>query len=92
MKRQKKIIVLFTVFLHLGYMIPLVNVLYFLPADQRSTDVGIWYSTWYAKVPSIPLTWISDFGVNSTNQFLSDLDLDGMDDAVTFYGTNGSPS
>ncbi|MFX0100533.1 MAG: hypothetical protein ACFFCS_13245 [Candidatus Hodarchaeota archaeon] len=90
MKGWKKKIVALAIILHGLFVIPSTWVFHVLPTDQRSTDVGIWYSTWYAKVPSIPLNWISNFGTNSTNQFLGDVDDDGVEDAVVFYGNNGS--
>ncbi|OGX68648.1 MAG: hypothetical protein A2189_01195 [Paenibacillus sp. RIFOXYA1_FULL_44_5] len=55
-----------------------------------STDVGIWYSTWYAKQPAINTNWITNFGTGSSNQFIGDVDGDGKDDAVIFNSSNGS--
>ncbi|MFC5405165.1 FG-GAP-like repeat-containing protein [Cohnella soli] len=48
------------------------------------TDVGIWYSTWYSKLPDIRGDWRTGFGGSSLNQFVADVNGDGKDDAVTF--------
>ena len=75
------------------------NLVFFIPAIffmQRSVnvpddaDVGIWYSTWYAKEPSILQTWSVGFGTGSDNQFLVDMNRDGKDDAAVYYAGNGS--
>ncbi len=71
-------------------VIPSTYIFYVFPGDQVTTNIGIWYSTWYAKVPSIPLLWASNLGSNSTNQFISDMDGDGVEDAVVFQGNDGS--
>lgn len=51
---------------------------------QGKTDVGMWYSTWYADVPSINTTWITNFGADASNWFIGDVNGDGKDDAVIF--------
>ncbi len=48
------------------------------------TDIGMWYSTWYSKLPEINSVWISNFGASSLSQFIGDVNGDGKDDAVTF--------
>lgn len=90
MKGTAKKIAALAIILHVLFVISSTWVFHVLPADQQSTDIGIWYSTWYAKVPSVPLDWITNFGINSTNQFLSDVDGDSVDDAIAFYTNNGS--
>ncbi|GBF74524.1 hypothetical protein PA598K_02874 [Paenibacillus sp. 598K] len=53
-------------------------------AASTGTDVGIWYSTWYSKLPDIRGNWLTNFGGSSLNQFVGDVDGDGKADAVTF--------
>ena len=47
-------------------------------------DVGIWYATWYSKLPALPATARTNFGGSSANQFIGDVNADGRADAVTF--------
>jgi hypothetical protein len=51
-------------------------------------DVGMWYATWYSKLPAINSVWLTGFGGSSTQQFAADVNADGKADAVTF-GANG---
>lgn len=48
------------------------------------TDVGMWYSTWYAKTPVNTAAWITGYANAGANQFIGDVDGDGKDDAVMF--------
>lgn len=50
-------------------------------------NVGIWYATWYSKVPALPITSATGHGASSASQFLADVNADGKDDAVTFDAT-----
>ncbi|MDG0810382.1 discoidin domain-containing protein [Cohnella rhizosphaerae] len=59
-------------------------------ADSAKPTVGMWYSTWYAKKPAVNGTWITNFGVGSSNQLLGDVNGDGKDDAVAFASSNGA--
>ncbi|MBM7568476.1 discoidin domain-containing protein [Paenibacillus sacheonensis] len=58
-------------------------------ADAAKPTVGMWYSTWYAKKPSVAPTWSTGFGAGSTNQLLGDVNGDGKDDAIVFDGATG---
>lgn len=53
-------------------------------AAAATTDVGMWYATWYSKLPAISSTWLTGFGATSANQFAADVNGDGKADAVTF--------
>nr|MDO8088798.1 hypothetical protein [Candidatus Sigynarchaeum springense] len=75
---------------NLVYLVPAIELACQTPAGQDVPDIGIWYSTWYAKIPPVPRTWIAGFGAGSTKQFVADVNLDGVDDAAVFYAGNGS--
>ncbi len=81
---------LFLVLFNLVYLVPAIEQARQSPAGQDMPDVGIWYSTWYAKIPPVPRTWIACFGAGSTRQFVADVNLDDVDDAAAFYAGNGS--
>jgi hypothetical protein len=50
-------------------------------------QTGIWYSTWYAKEGNY--IWTSGYGVGSSSQMLGDVNGDGKDDAITYFGKTG---
>jgi phosphoribosyl-AMP cyclohydrolase len=54
-----------------------------LLAVGHSTTTGIWYSTWYANHGNY--LWIAGHGVGSSQQFLADVNGDGMDDAIVYF-------
>lgn len=56
-------------------------------ADPVVSDVGIWYATWYSKLPTLASTALVGHGASSTNQFVADVNGDGKADAVTFEST-----
>ncbi|MEX2683918.1 MAG: hypothetical protein Q6373_020270, partial [Candidatus Sigynarchaeota archaeon] len=85
--------------LRVGFFLVVFNILYLVPAiesahqttsGQDMPDIGAWYSTWYAKIPPVPRTWIAGFGSGSSKQFVADVNLDGVADAAVFYAGNGS--
>ncbi|GGD98691.1 FG-GAP-like repeat-containing protein [Paenibacillus nasutitermitis] len=51
---------------------------------SAATDVGMWYATWYSKVPAVNNDWLTNFGGSSLKQFVGDVNGDGKDDAITF--------
>jgi len=53
-----------------------------------SSTVGIWYSTWYTN--NGHYIWIDGHGVGSNNQFLDDVNGDGKDDAIVYFGNAGA--
>lgn len=80
----------FLILFNLVYVVPAIDMASQLAPAEAMPDIGAWYSTWYAKVPPIPRTWIAGFGIGSARQFIADLDLDGVDDAAVFHAGNGS--
>ncbi|QTH41091.1 VCBS repeat-containing protein [Cohnella sp. LGH] len=50
-------------------------------------QLGIWYSTWYAKEGAY--VWAENLGTASTNQLLGDANGDGKADAVLYDSSNG---
>jgi len=54
----------------------------------QSPTVGIWYSTWYTN--NGHYIWIDGHGVGSNNQFLDDVNGDGKDDAIVYFGNAGA--
>ncbi len=80
-----------------GAAVVLSSVAVFLPpsanaapaAVDETPSVGIWYATWYQKLPNVDGVWIDHFGAGAENQFLADVNGDGRDDAVTFDRETG---
>jgi len=65
----------------------LLVLLFLLSAEVsmcRAKEAGIFYSTLYAKTMEPEL--LNDFGGDATAWFLEDVNGDGMDDAVAYYG------
>ena len=58
-------------------------------AGTAAPSVGIWYSTWYAKLPTLNATWMTNSLGQSCNQFVGDINGDGWDDAVAM-GCDGT--
>lgn len=81
---------MFLIVFNLVYIVPAIDLARQPAPAQVMPDIGAWYSTWYAKVPPIPRTWIAGFGIGSARQFIVDLDLDDVDDAAVFHAGNGS--
>lgn len=48
---------------------------------------GIWYSTWYANQGNY--IWCDGHGIGSSSQMLADVNGDGRDDAVVYFGQTG---
>jgi len=61
-------------------------------SPTTTPSVGIWYSTWYQKLPSVDGIWLTNLGGNTQTQkqFLADVNGDGLDDAVVFDGSTGT--
>lgn len=59
-------------------------------SSTQTPSVGIWYSTWYQKLPSVDGIWLTNLGANTENQFLADVNGDGLDDAVVFKKDTGA--
>lgn len=55
------------------------------PGPGVTPLTGIWYSTWYSRLGR--MNWIEDHGRGSQNQFVADVDGDGLGDAVVFFDT-----
>ena len=55
---------------------------------EYNPDVGIWYSTWYAKHGNY--FYARSMGGTSSKQFLEDVNGDGLDDAVVYYASTGN--
>ncbi|MCU6710389.1 FG-GAP-like repeat-containing protein [Paenibacillus sp. J5C_2022] len=56
-------------------------------AVANAPQIGIWYSTWYAKEGSY--FWAQSLGAGSSNQLVGDVSGDGKSDAVTFDNSSG---
>lgn len=59
-------------------------------AVGSNTQIGMWYATWYAKVPEINTNWISNFGTDGSNHLIGDVNGDGKEDAVVFKSSDGA--
>lgn len=53
-----------------------------------TSTVGIWYSTWY--IMNGHYIWIDGHGSGSNNQFMGDVNGDGKDDAIAYFGNSGA--
>jgi hypothetical protein len=81
---------LFLAIFNLAFIVPAIDLVYREPAPPGTTDVGIWYSTWYANRAPVKIEWITGFGAGSSGQFVIDVNMDDLSDAVAFTTENGS--
>jgi PKD-like domain/Secretion system C-terminal sorting domain/FG-GAP-like repeat len=55
---------------------------------SQTGTVGMWYSTWY--IMNGHYIWNEGHGLGSNNQFLGDVNGDGKDDAIAYFGASGA--